>query len=491
MEGVGHIHSTRRTGKPAAGGRGVHWYEACTRKTAPREGSNHQTGTDIIGGSDRPHQGMMQTSLHAIAVAADNDRMKRFRSLYSLFNREMLEKAYHELNKDAASGSDRVTWQEYGNDLHANLIALEGRLKQKRYWPRFVRRVEIPKPNGRTRPLGIPAVEDKIVQQLAAEILKALFEPLFLDCSHAYRPKRSAKGAVAALQDEIRHKYVWVVEADIKGFFDNIDHAWLIRMVERRVNDRAFTELIRRFLKAGVLLPDRSVEHPEQGTPQGGVVSPVLANIYLHFVLDLWFKQKVKRQCRGEAYLVRYADDFVAAFRYHKDAKHFYSALTPRLKKFGLETAEDKTRILRFNRFDKERSETFVFLGYEFRQTTSLGGNDIVAAKMSRKRMCRTVNDFSQWCRSIRDRRIAWIMGMVKAKLRGIGNYFSLPGNAKRRHEIDLLYRRTLYRWLNRRSERKSYNWRTFSFMWAQFMYKPKRKLTWEGQQMSLWDCLV
>jgi group II intron reverse transcriptase/maturase len=401
----------------------------------------------------------------------------------------MLEKAYRSLNKDAASGSDRVSWQEYGNDLQANLINLEQRLKQKRYWPRCVRRVEIPKPNGKTRLLGIPAVEDKIVQQLAAEILKALFEPLFLDCSHAYRPKHSAKGAVAALQEEIRHKYVWVVEADIKGFFDNIDHDWLLKMVDQRVNDRAFTELIRRFLKAGVLLPDRSVEHPEQGTPQGGVVSPVLANIYLHFVLDVWFKQKVKGRCRGNAYLVRYADDFVAAFRYRTDAKNFYDALTPRLRKFGLETAEDKTRVLRFNRFDKERSKTFVFLGYEFRQTTSLGGNDIVSVKMSRRKISRTVHEFSQWCRDVRDKRIAWIMGMVKAKLRGISNYFSLPGNSKRRHEVDLLYRRVLYRWLNRRSERKSYNWRTFSFMWAQFMYKPKRNQIREGQQLSLWDC--
>jgi group II intron reverse transcriptase/maturase len=333
-------------------------------------------------------------------------------------------------------------------------------------------------------------VEDKVVQQLTAEILKALFEPNFLECSYAYRPKRSALGAVKTLQEEIRHKYVWVVEADIKGFFDHIDHNWLLKMVERRVNDQAFIELIRRFLKAGVLLPDKTVENPEKGTPQGGVVSPILANIYLHFVLDLWFKQKVKSTCRGAAFLIRYADDFVAAFRYHSDAQAFYRSLTPRLAKFRLETAEDKTRVLRFNRFDKERSETFVFLGYEFRQTTSLKGHDIVSVKMSRKKLCRIVNDFSQWCKEHRDKRIAWIMGMVKAKVRGIGNYFSLPGNSKRRHEVDLLFRRTLNRWLNRRSERKSYNWRTFSDMWAQFMYKPKTRKTWHGQQLHLLEAL-
>lgn len=491
MEGVGHIHSTLRTGEPATWGRDVHWYEACTRKTALRDGSNHQTGTDIIGGSVRPHQRMMQTSLHAIANAAQQNRCKKFRSLYSLFNKEMLEEAYYKLNKDAAYGSDKITWHEYGENLQDNLYTLQERLKGKRFWPQYVRRVEIPKPNGKTRPLGIPTVEDKIVQQLLADILNALFEPLFLDCSYAYRPKRSAKGAVIDLQEEIRHKYKWVVEADIKGFFDHLDHEWLLKMVGQRVNDKALLALIHRFLKAGVLLPDNGIEYPEKGTPQGGIISPVLANIYLHYVVDLWFKQKVNTRGKGFALLVRYADDFVAAFRYHTDAKKFYTLVQKRLAKFGLETAAEKTRILLFNRFEKEKSKTFVFLGYEFRQTTSIHGKDIVSAKMSRKKLHRTVKEFTNWCKEKRDKRITWIMGMVKAKLRGINNYFDLPGNSDRRQEIELLYQRTLYRWLNRRSDRKSYNWRTYSYMWNYFMYKPKRNKTKGIVQLNLFDVVL
>lgn len=452
-------------------------------------GNAGQKGKHHRGNADRRR--MMQTSLHAIAIAATRDKAKRFRSLYSLFNRVMLEQSYWKLNKKAATGIDRVTFQEYGQKLETNLIALEERMKQKRYWPQFVKRVEIPKPNGKTRPLGIPALEDKIVQQLAADILMALFEPHFLDCSYSYRPNRSAKKAVINLQEEIRHKYVWVVEADIKGFFDNLDHSWLRKMLERRVNDGAFIELIWRFLKAGVLLPDRTVEFPEQGTPQGGIISPVLANIYLHYVLDLWFKQKVKPTCKGQAHLVRYADDFVAAFRFHANAKRFYRMLGERLAKFGLKLAKEKSGVLRFNRFDKERSKTFVFLGYEFRWIVTRKGNDTVSAMMSRKKIHRTAQTFSGWCKKHRDKRIAWIMGMVKAKLTGIRNYFSLPGNVRRRREVELLYSRILYRWLNRRSERKSYNWKTFYIMWKQFLGISQYDLANYGVQMSFIKCLM
>ena len=427
----------------------------------------------------------MQTSLHAIANAARRDKVKRFRSLYSLFNRVMLEEAYRKLNKDAATGVDGVSYQEYGNNLEANLIALEDRLKQKRYWPRYVKRVEIPKPNGKTRPLGIPSLEDKIVQKLAADILMALFEPLFLDCSYSYRPNRSAKTAVIALQEEIRHKYVWVVEADIKGFFDNLVHDKLLRMIERRVNDRAFIELIRRFLKAGVLMPDNSREYPERGTPQGGIVSPVLANIYLHYVLDLWFSREIKTGCKGNSYLVRYADDFVVAFRFHTDAKRFYRMLGERFAKFGLEIAKEKSGIRRFNRFDKELSETFVFLGYEFRWVLTKRGNDTVSAIMSRKKLHRTAVAFSVWCKGHRNKRIAWIMGMVKAKLTGIKNYFNLPCNYRRRKELEWMFAGILYRWLNRRSERRSYNWKTFYIMWKQFLGVSQYQLANYGVQLS------
>lgn len=282
------------------------------------------------------------------------------------------------------------------------------------------------------------------------------------------------------------------MEADIKGFFDHIDHDWLLKMVEKRVNDRAFIGLISRFLKSGIRLPDGTTEFPEYGTPQGGVVSPVLANIYLHYVLDLWFEKKVKTQGRGQALMVRYADDFVAAFRYHGDAARFYREIGPRFAKFGLELAEEKTRKLQFNRFKKDRSETFVFLGYEFRQTKSkIKGNDIVSTVMCRKKLRNSVNAFAQWCKEHRNRRIAWIMGMVKAKLTGIRNYFNLPNNAVRLREVETLFQRKLYFWLNRRSERKSYNWKTFFCMWRQFLEKKSESLSNQGVQMSFLSSLV
>ncbi len=439
------------------------------------------------------HKGrVMQTSIHVIANAARRDKSKRFRSLYSLFNRVVLGEAFRKLNRKSVSGVDSVTWKEYESNLEANLIDLEERLKQKRYWPRYLKRVYLPKPNGKKRPIGIPILEDKIVQQVASDILNALFEPLFLDCSYAYRPDRSAKQAVADLQHEIRYMYSWVVEADIKSFFDRIDHDKLLEMVEQRVNDKAFVGLLQRFLKAGILMPDGTKEYPECGTPQGGVVSPVLANIYLHYVLDLWFEGKFKAQCKGHAVIKRYADDFVTAFRLHDDAAKFLKALRRRLEEFGLEVAEDKTRKLMFNRFDRFRSETFVFLGYEFRRSLSkLEKADCVTTKMCRKRLCRTVNNFAQWCRGHRDRRIAWIMGMVKAKLTGIRNYFNLPGNSERMKEVETLFQRKLYFWMNRRSERKSYNKKTFMIMWKQFMYKKSRRLANDGIQLNFLASLV
>jgi group II intron reverse transcriptase/maturase len=428
---------------------------------------------------------MMQTSIHVIANAAVKDKTKRFQSLYSLFNRVVLEKAYWKLNKDAATGIDQVSWKEYGSNLSENLIDLENRLKQKRYWPRFIKRIEIPKPNGKKRPLGISVLEDKIVQQVAADILRALYEPLFLPCSYGYRPERSAKDAVMAVKEEIRNKYTWVVEADIKGFFDHLDHDWLLKMLQKRINDKAFTELIRRFLKSGVLCADQSIEYPEQGSPQGSIISPVLANIYLHYVLDLWFGTVIKKSCKGEAFLIRYADDFVAAFRYHDDAARFYRELEPRLNKFKLELSKEKTRKIMFSRFNKERSESFVFLGYEFRQTSSHNGKDIVSTIMSRKKLKKAVTEFKAWCKEVRNKRIAWIMERVKSKITGIVNYFNLPGNTKRHRELTTLFQRTLHYWLNKRSERKSYSRKTFRIMWRQFFGDRRSILINQGFQIS------
>lgn len=427
----------------------------------------------------------MQTSLHGIAEAAKQHRRKRFRSLYGCFNRVLLETSYRELNKDAAAGIDGVTYEEYGTNLVANLLDLEDRLKRKAYHARLVRRVFIPKAGGGQRPLGIPALEDKIVQNLARRILEALFEPLFLDCSYAYRPYRSARQAVEDLQKEIRQKYTWVVEADIKSFFDTIDHEQLIAMVKTRVDDEAFVRLIRKWLNAGVLNPDNTISNPDGGTPQGSVISPILANIYLHFVLDRWFDGDVRKNSGGDAHLVRYADDFVAAFRYHRHAASFLRRLPNRLGKFSLKLAPEKTRKLMFNRFRKTDSGVFSFLGFEFRRITTRRGIDTVRLRTDPKRMRRIVCAFKEWCKAHRHKRIAWIMGMVKSKLRGLRNYYGVVGNSIFVRNINSLFGTTLYRWLNRRSERRSYSWPTFSHIWKMYNVSSLSRLDNEGFQLS------
>jgi len=427
----------------------------------------------------------MQTSLHDIAQAAQRCKRRRFRSLYSFFNRAMLEQSYCELNKDAAAGVDKVTYDEYGKNLQSNLIDLEERLKQKRYHAKLVRRVFIPKSSGGQRPLGIPALEDKIVQNLARRILEALFEPLFLDCSFAYRPHLSARQAVERLQEEIRQKYVWVVEADIRKFFDSIDHGLLVKMLEKRVDDGAFIRLIQKWLNAGVLNPDGTIDHPQYGTPQGGIISPILANIYLHYALDRWFKSDIEAKSDGGAFMVRYADDFVAAFRYHRDAASFLRRLKTRLEKYALTLSEEKTRKLMFNRFQKNNSETFTFLGFEFRRITSRRGVDTVSVTTDAKRLQKIAENFREWCRSHCNKRIAWIMGMVKAKLRGLKNYFGVVGNSKRVRQLYDIFRHILYHRLNRRSERKSYNWSTFMKMWNFFNVSNLSRLNNEGIQLS------
>ena len=254
---------------------------------------------------------------------------------------------FHRLNKKAASGVDQVSYHEYGADLNVNIQRLVERLKSKRYRAKLVRRKNIPKGEGRTRPLGIPALEDKLLQTAVSLILQAIYEQDFLPCSYGYRPKIGARDAVEELSARLQFgKFTYVVEADIKSFFDRIEHEWLLKMLEERVDDRPFLRLIGKWLKAGILEEDGEVLRPESGTPQGGSVSPVLANIYLHYVLDLWFERVVKKQCQGEVLMIRYADDFVCLCQYRREADRIFQVLPKRLAKFGLELAPDKSRII-------------------------------------------------------------------------------------------------------------------------------------------------
>lgn len=427
----------------------------------------------------------MQTSLHVIANVARVDKTKRFKSLYSLINRYMLGDAYRNLNKDAAPGVDGVTYEEYGINLEQNLIELESRLKQKRYHAHVVRRKDIPKGPGKTRPLGIPVLEDKLVQWVVREILQALYEPLFYKNSFAYRPNRSARDAVERLWDELKGKYRYVVEVDIRNFFGSIDHQWMIKMLEQRVNDKSLLSLVNQWMRAGILNEDGSTENPEEGTPQGGVISPILANIYLHYVLDQWFETEVRLHSEAELTLVRYADDFVAAFRYETDAEQFYKWLPQRFAKFGLKLSEEKTRKIQFNRFEKQTNQTFNFLGFTFCQATSRTGNDIVKVITSAKKMRQTLHTLKVFIKENRSKPLPWLLEQVKKKLRGHRAYFGIQGNSERIHNLTYWTKRLLFKWLNRRSQRKSFNWKEFERILEQFDFSEVAYLRNYGVQQS------
>ena len=402
----------------------------------------------------------MQTSLRRIANKARKDKGHRFQNLYRLLNEQFLEQVFHRLNKKAASGVDQVSYHEYGADLNVNIQRLVERLKSRRYRAKLVRRKNIPKGEGRTRPLGIPALEDKLLQTAVSLILQAIYEQDFLPCSYGYRPKIGARDAVEELSARLQFgKFTYVVEADIKSFFDRIEHEWLLKMLEERVDDRPFLRLIGKWLKAGILEEDGEVLRPESGTPQGGSVSPVLANIYLHYVLDLWFERVVKKQCQGEVLMIRYADDFVCLCQYRREADRIFHVLPKRLAKFGLELAPDKSRIIKFNRFHNVNGKRFCFLGFEFYWGTSRKGKALLHARTSPKKLRSSLAEFADWCRRHRHLGNREIFSMVNAKLRGHYNYFGVRGNYKSLRNYYYRATRILGKWLNRRSQRRSCNW--------------------------------
>src|SRR5881392_3660738 len=328
----------------------------------------------------------VQTSLLGIAKKAREDKRYRFRNLYRELNEERLRDSWRLIRKDAALGVDQISAAEYEANLEENIHQLVERLKRKSYRAKLVRRHYIPKGEGRMRPLGIPAIEDKLLQMAVKRLLEAIYEQDFLPCSYGYRQEMGARTAVDQLTGKLQFGgYHHLVEADIKGFFDNLGHEWLLRMLAERIDDQAILRLIKKWLKAGVLDTDGKVLRPEGGTPQGGIISPLLANVYLHYALDLWFERVFQRGCKGTAFLVRYADDFVCGFGREEEAQRFYSELEERLRKFELELAAEKTRVIPFSRY--RRGETsFDFLGFEFRWGTDRQGQACLKRRTSRKK---------------------------------------------------------------------------------------------------------
>ncbi len=400
----------------------------------------------------------MPTSLQAIATKAKENKQHGFLNLYRLIDEQHLHQSWLFIRQNAAYGVDRISAKQYEEKLDDNIRNLVDKLKRKSYRARLVRRHWIPKTDGRMRPLGIPVVEDKLLQLAVKRILEAIYEQDFLRCSYGYRRKTGALDAVDKLTVKLQFgRYNFVVEADIEAFFDRIDHDRLIEMLSLRIADKQLLRLIKKWLKAGVLETDDTVTHPEAGSPQGGVISPILANVYLHYTLDQWFHEVVKAHCRGEACLIRYADDFVCGFEHEQDAERFHKALGLRLEKYGLQLAAAKTRIMRFCRSDEPGSTRFDFLGFEFYWGTDRKGERRVQRRTSRKKFQNSLANFTQWCRRSRHIPVRELFPLLKPKLRGYYNYYGVRGNSDSLREFFNRSMEILRKWLNRRSQRRSF----------------------------------
>ncbi len=418
---------------------------------------------------------MKQTSLQGIANKAAQDKTYRFRNLFGLLSISYLFWCWGFINRRASAGVDRIDAIAYEENLLVNIGQLVEQVKAKTYRAKLVLRKYIPKAGGKQRPLGIPAIADKLLQCGVAKILSAIYEQDFLASSYGYRPRRSAHQAVKELSRALRSRqYHYVVEADIKSFFTHIDHDWLLAMLERRIDDKAFLGLIRKWLKAGILETDGQITHPLTGTPQGGVVSAILANIYLHHVLDEWIDGTVRAHCTGELHYCRYADDFVCAFQSANDAQRFYQVLGQRLARFGLELAEDKTRLMAFSHCRAYAKTAFDFLGFEFRWSVNRWRRPVLKRRTSRDKLRASLARFKVWFRKYSGLPKKVLFDKLNRKLLGYYRYYGIRGNGQSLNSFAFRVGQLFYKWLNRRSQRKSYTVAGFKTMLKDFeLVKP------------------
>jgi len=375
-------------------------------------------------------------------------------SLIHLINKETLKEQHNKQQRGKASGIDKMTKEKYEENLDENINNLLDRMKKFSYKPLPVRRTYIPKLNGKLRPLGIPAYEDKLVQGAIADILNEIYECKFLDCSYGFRPNRNCHQALRAINQHIMiNKVNYILDADIKGFFDNVDHNWLMKFLENDIGDKKLLRYIKRFLISGYM-EDMKKYETDKGTPQGGLISPILANVYLHYVLDLWFEKWVKPKLKGEAYLVRYADDFVIMFQYENEAHMVYETLIERLAKFGLEIEQDKTRIIPFGRY-KGTTETFDFLGFMHYNRKTRTGKYTIGHKMSKKKRLAKQQTITQWIKENRHLNLLILILKLNKKLIGMYAYYGINGMLEELYKLYYHTKYMLYSATTRRSQRK------------------------------------
>lgn len=385
-------------------------------------------------------------------------KYKTVQGLMKYINKENLIEIHNKQNPKKALGIDKTSKEDYDKNLNENIDKLLTDMKKFAYKPKSVRRVHIPKGNGKTRPLGIPSYEDKLVQGVMAEVLNEIFESIFIETSYGFRPNRDCHQAIKYLDDKImRGKTNFIVDADIKGFFDNINHDWLIKFLEHIIEDKDFIRYIKRFLIAGVV-EDLNYYDSDKGTPQGGLISPILANIYLHYVLDLWFKLYIKVKCKGNAWLVRYADDFVACFEYEEDAKMYYTELVDRLAKFDLEIEESKSKIIPFGRNAKGK-DTFDFLGFTHYNSKTRQGYYKCGHRTSSKKSTLKIQVISEYINRNWHMPYNILIKKINRRLIGMFNYYGISDNMPWMMKIIYLVRKMLYKSIKRKSQKSKWNW--------------------------------
>lgn len=412
----------------------------------------------------------MSTKLTSLTLRAKENRKEQFTSLAYLLTESFLEGCFRELKRDKASGIDGVTVKEYEVSVTENIKDLAERLRLKKYKPQPVRRVYIPKSDGSKRGLGIPTVEDKIVQMGIKKILEAIYEADFTDVSYGFRPNKSCHTALDALDKTIMTKPVnAVVDMDIEKFFDTIDHQWLMKCLRQRVKDASLLRLISRFLKAGIMEEGKLIQ-TDKGTPQGGVLSPILANVYLHCILDLWFEKIVRKELRGFANLIRYADDFIACFQSPTEAKVFGDKLKQRLGKFGLRIAENKSRIIKFGRYvwqsaqeENGKVATFDFLGFTHYCDKTRYGKFKLGRKTSSSKFRQKIKAMNEWLKNTRNLvRLEEWWDSLRVRLLGHYRYYGISGNTRELRKFSIQTAKLAYKWINRRSQKKSYTYKQY-----------------------------
>lgn len=408
------------------------------------------------------------TKLRRIAWLSERDKDKQFDCLMHHINEASLKECFYQLSEDRAVGVDGITKEEYGANLDENIKALVARMKDMTYRPGPVRRVLIPKegkPNA-TRPLGISNIEDKIVQKMMQHILESIYEPLFLDCSYGFRPERGCHDAIRALfQHLYRDEVQTVIDVDLSSYFDSIDHKQLMEFLKMKIRDRRILRYVSRMLKAGVL-SEGDLTVSEEGVPQGSICSPILANVYAHYVIDEWFQDVVKRHCAGKVELFRYADDMVICCQYEKDAKRILSSLVKRLEKYGLKLNEAKTCLVSFSKRGCSQGiqqGAFDFLGFTFYIGRSRKGISVPKLKSIGKRLRIKLKRVNEWARTARSRyKLLELWRIFCSKLEGHVQYYGVSFNIKHVQKFLHLAKHILFKWLNRRSQRRSLNWEAY-----------------------------